>query len=352
MTDQTIHLPKPTPHPEPAASPGGLRGLLTRLLLAAADLYAGGVIAYLLLRVTVGDRFWLVSLAGTFLQWILLPGFVFLAILVAMKRWPRVAMALVPVVAFLGLYGGLLMPHPRPQTACAAEDGCQHLRVMTFNIASGAAPGESVLGAIQAADPDIVALEELVQSQIDVLDPALADEYPYRVHFPAVINGKGLWSRYPILDAEMRVFGSDNTQLVTTVDIDGTLVTVVAAHPPRPRLTLRGGYVFDSGVDEDYRQLAAIGAAGGPAILMGDFNNTDQSNNYRVMRQAGLTDVFRAAGSGLGDTFPARLWPLPPVRIDFIWVTDHFEPLHAAVGPDGGSDHYPVVADLVWQPGR
>lgn len=347
MTD-TLNIPAPTSPPDRAA-PGGLRGLLLRLFLAAADLYAGGVIVYLLLRVTVGDRFWPVALTGTVLQWILLPGFILLAVLVVMKRWPRVALALVPVVTFLGLYGGLLLPPLRPPTVCAANNGCQHLRVMTFNVAS-AAPGDRVLAAIRAADPDIVALEELVAPQIEILDPALADDYPYRVHHAGIVNGKGLWSRYPILDSDMRVFGTTNTQLIATVDIDGTPVTVVAAHPPRPRLSLRGGYIYDPGVDEDYRQLAAIGTAGGPAIIMGDFNNTDQSDNYRRMRQAGLTDAFRAAGSGFGATFPARLWPLPPVRIDFIFVTDDFTPVDAHVGPDGWSDHYPVVADLIWQP--
>lgn len=336
-----------TTHIQPIdAAPGGLRGVLLRLFLALTDLYAAAVIGYLALRLAVGDRFWPVSLAGTFLQWILLPGFVFLLILTLLRRWPRVALALVPAISFLVLYGGLLLPPLGPSPVCAADNGCTGLRVMTYNIASGA-PADGIERAIRQANPDIVALEEVVEPQSRYLDVALADLYPYRFFDPAVINGKGLLSRYPIQSADMRVFGSDNTQLVTTLDIDGLTVTVVAAHPPRPRLSLRG-YVFDEGAVDDYRQLAAIGAAGGPTIIMGDFNNTDQSDNYRIMRAAGLTDSFRAVGSGFGNTFPARLWPMPPVRIDFVWVTDHFEPQRAEVGPDGGSDHYPVVVDLSW----
>jgi vancomycin resistance protein VanJ len=40
---------------------------------------------------------------------------------------------------------------------------------------------------------------------------------------------------------------------------------------------------------------------------------------------------------------------VPLVRIDYVWYTDDFRATRAWVGPDAGSDHLPVLAELVWE---
>jgi vancomycin resistance protein VanJ len=86
---------------------------------------------------------------------------------------------------------------------------------------------------------------------------------------------------------------------------------------------------------------------------LGDFNTTDQTENYRLVAEQ-LTDVHWAVGRGFGFTFPdLRRYgadsPLigPVVRIDHIFVSQHFTPQEIHVIPSGhGSDHLPVVATL------
>ena len=83
-----------------------------------------------------------------------------------------------------------------------------------------------------------------------------------------------------------------------------------------------------------------------PVLLAGDFNMPADDS---VM--AGLHSAFRfgfeEAGWGYGYTRPT--W-LPWVRIDHILAGPGWEFTHCRVGPDLGSDHLPVFAELVVLP--
>jgi endonuclease/exonuclease/phosphatase family metal-dependent hydrolase len=98
--------------------------------------------------------------------------------------------------------------------------------------------------------------------------------------------------------------------------------------------------------------LAKMALGGEKTILLGDFNFTDQNQDYRVLTQAGLADAHRSGGWGLGLTYPKKGWSggvrLPLVRIDFVFLTGDICAQRAWVGEDGGSDHLPVLADVAW----
>jgi endonuclease/exonuclease/phosphatase (EEP) superfamily protein YafD len=91
--------------------------------------------------------------------------------------------------------------------------------------------------------------------------------------------------------------------------------------------------------------------ASSPSLLVGDFNKTPFSLLYQRLRRHGLLDAFQEVGCGFGFTFPVfgrflRL-PLPPlVRIDYIWHTPDLRAIRCRTGPDGGSDHLPLRAEL------
>jgi vancomycin resistance protein VanJ len=95
----------------------------------------------------------------------------------------------------------------------------------------------------------------------------------------------------------------------------------------------------------------------GPVILGGDFNTTDQSQTYHLVKRY-LANTHDDAGCGFGFTFPARsrhlgrlslfelLFP-PLLRIDHIFYSRHFTVLKSCTASDSvGSDHLPVVAEL------
>ena len=97
-----------------------------------------------------------------------------------------------------------------------------------------------------------------------------------------------------------------------------------------------------------------------PLILVGDFNMSDQSEDYRRVA-AFYTDTYREVGWGMGFTFPdftyaeavpnvlpAVSMPVRPlVRLDYIFHDEAFQALEARVLPSsGGSDHRPLFARL------
>jgi endonuclease/exonuclease/phosphatase family metal-dependent hydrolase len=228
---------------------------------------------------------------------------------------------------------------------------------MTYNLADGLVSPDSLVAVIRGSDPDIVALEELGEEQAVAISQDLSDIYPHQALYGYGIPGKGLLSRYPILDQELSYLQAQRLPYLRTVIAVDELggrgeaaeLTVIVAHPPPPGIGPRG-YTQHPFAAPEIASVARMAEEGEPSIVMGDFNLVDQDDNYRLLEEAGLRDAFRVAGWGLGATWPARgvgpLWPV--VRVDYVWYTSEFYATRAWVGPDAGSDHLPVLAELVW----
>jgi endonuclease/exonuclease/phosphatase (EEP) superfamily protein YafD len=103
---------------------------------------------------------------------------------------------------------------------------------------------------------------------------------------------------------------------------------------------------------EDYRgQESEVGGQRSeitgrlPVIVAGDFNMTPESVIYR-RRFGHLQNAFSTAGWGWGGTKFTRIHS---VRIDHVLADDHWQIARCEVGPDVGSDHRPVVAELLFR---
>lgn len=81
-----------------------------------------------------------------------------------------------------------------------------------------------------------------------------------------------------------------------------------------------------------------------PAVIVGDFNMPVDSAIYRRF-WAGFENAFSRAGLGFGATKQTRWFG---VRIDHVLVGPGWTSERAWVGPDLGSDHLPMIADLRW----
>jgi endonuclease/exonuclease/phosphatase (EEP) superfamily protein YafD len=331
---------------------------VSKLISAALELYLGSLILYFLLRLVSGDRLWPVALGGIFLPWLLLLCFPIVGWLIWRRRSVSAGLAGLLIAAFALLYGPLFLPRVRPAYACP---DCTHLRVMTFNLGAWLAEPEALVSIINDSGADLIAIQELGPDHAALLEISLLERYPYRVLNGNGIPGTGFLSRYPIMEWEefYLVDGSGLPHLCILLDVEGTPLTVISAHPPPPRLVGDPLGFYNTAIrSADIRALAALVPDDAPFLLVGDFNTTDQSDDYTVLRKAGLEDAYREAGWGLGLTFSkgwryawryAKTLPLGLLfRIDYIWHTDHFVVESAQVGPDAGSDHLPVIADLVW----
>ncbi|MBN2305515.1 MAG: endonuclease/exonuclease/phosphatase family protein [Anaerolineae bacterium] len=322
------------------------------LVQAGMVLYGLGISGYLLARVTVGERWNVIAFANNFVPWWALGCLVLAGIgLISRRRWVLIAVQLPGLIAFVVLYGGLLLPRG---SAASAGDG-PRLTVATYNTLSSTSDPARVVNVIAGLDADIVGLQELGPVHTDRIADELAEQYPYQSLHPALpVHGVGLLSRYPILEATaFEPVPGAMLHMRAVLDVDGVRLTVYVAHPPPPKqafspLTYNAEY-------RD-RQIAILRDDylthdTGPVIVMGDFNMTDQSDAYRALDRL-LDDAYREAGRGLGFTFPgsikSALVVMPPLlRIDYVWYNTYFVAVDAwKVNDSGTSDHYPVAAIL------
>ncbi|HEY7067780.1 MAG TPA: endonuclease/exonuclease/phosphatase family protein [Chloroflexota bacterium] len=330
---------------------------LVRFCLAAAALsYALGLGAYFAGLGAGLGRSGSLALLREFTLYLFLPLPALLAAALVLRARAALAVLLVPLGLFAWAYGPQFLPHAPP-----APDG-PRFRVMTFNTGGnvgGGAP-EPLLRAVQTAGPDLVALQEVPAATEDALPGALAATYPYHVGTTDTL----VLSRFPLEErGEFRL--QDGTYLAQQVAVavgDRTLLhTNVHVTRPAYRVRWRRGLVpmvrdfspgwRDAQVEE---LLARLSASQEPRLLTGDFNETEWSYPYERLRTL-LQDSFRDAGWGFGHTYPSHIgWlsrtiSVPLVRIDYVFHSAELTALHATVGPDGGSDHLPVVADLAFR---
>jgi endonuclease/exonuclease/phosphatase (EEP) superfamily protein YafD len=116
-------------------------------------------------------------------------------------------------------------------------------------------------------------------------------------------------------------------------------------------------YDFSKPSEEIQELITRIKQESLPVIVAGDFNLTDQSQDYHKLAQL-LQDSFKKSGWGFGFTWPTNWainnwiksskWKLslPLFRIDYLWHSNHWQTQSSRVIPSKISAHLPVISKL------
>ncbi len=280
-----------------------------------------------------------------------------LALALVLRARAALLFTALPLLVFVGYYGPRFWPQAPPAASASGA-----FRVLTFNTggnAGGGAPAP-LLRTIRAVDADVVALQEVPTPTLTDLRGELSAVYPYQLGSPDTMT----LSRFPLQPgAELRLGDSPYVGQQVRIDARGRAVVLTNVHVTRPvyRLQWRRGVVplvrgynpaeRDAQVAELVQRVRAVG---GPRLLTGDFNETEWSRPYELIA-AELEDSYRDAGRGFGNTYPSNVvwgswhFSLPLMRIDYVFHSAELVATRAVVGPDGGSDHLPVVAELAFR---
>ncbi len=319
------------------------RSRLRKILFTLVDLYAAGMIGYLVLRPINAIRWlWPVVAIGTFLHLVLLPAIPLFLLALLLKSWRSSVLLGIGAAAYLLQFGGLFLPGP------SRSNSTSQLTVMTYNTAQGRAEWDGLERAIRESGADIVAIQESVDEQVPLYRRDLSDLYPYQAFYDSGVDGIGMLSRFPFEEEGVQYLASWRAYLIADVEVGGRTLTVISAHPP---VMLFGPGGPAGGGRADYGMLADLAMERGNTIVAGDLNLTDQDEGYSTIIKRGLADARREVGFGFGLTFPTELntLKLPPlIRIDYILTTPDLQPIETWVGQDGGSDHLPVLATIGW----
>lgn len=215
------------------------------------------------------------------------------------------------------------------------------VRLATANLHKRNDDAPRVLRFVAEAAPDVLVLQELTPEWKSRLAP-LAQVYPHSVTVPREDGfGIALFSRYPIDAHEVLRFPDPSfPSIAARIDVAGRPLGIVGTHPPAPRnerLHRTRNRIFSH-----IAELAA--RSDEPLVVLGDLNCTPWAPSFRrFLREGGLSDT--SEGRRLSWSWPAGFWPLA-IPIDHALVTGDVRVVHRHMGPDIGSDHYPLVVDV------
>jgi endonuclease/exonuclease/phosphatase (EEP) superfamily protein YafD len=214
------------------------------------------------------------------------------------------------------------------------------LTVLAVNVQARNPESAALLEIIAREDPDVVLFIEFTKRWAERLAP-LASRYPHRYELPRDdAFGIALFSRHPLESAH-------EARLGTTDAIDARVAT------PRGTVRFIGVHLrppFTAGwAHERNSELLALAAHidgnDEPLVVAGDFNMSPYSPYLAsFLAVTGLRDA--RAEFGLGVTWPT-FFPLLGIPIDHCLVSNDLGVAQYRRLPAFGSDHYPVLAQLV-----
>lgn len=257
-------------------------------------------------------------------------------------RWVVVALAGLGInawwIAPLLPYASVAAPSVTPSVQAV-------LNLVVINVFSGNSTPERAVEFLRAADADVIIVAEVTHDWERRL-AALTATHPHQAVQSSAGNfGIALYSRYPLEDVKFLPLSEHNDAVTAQVNLPGADVRVLGAHPLPPLgpfSSLRNGQLkrlaeYASGYKE-------------PTVVAGDLNITPFSPYFdRLLTESELRDPRR--GQGLLTTWPSERWLLR-IPIDHCLVSESIV-ARLSVGPDVGSDHRPLIAELnVARPSR
>jgi vancomycin resistance protein VanJ len=299
---------------------------------------------------TLADHWWLATVLLFGPRWVLaLP---LVALIPAILLWDRRLLAPLVLAAWvvLGPVVGLRTGWRRLFVSPAPSD----LRVMTFNTEGGRAMSWAPGPVLDALGVEIAAFQECSGRLVDAIEAMTAWHTDAR-------GGACLVSRYPIRSVnamDRSAFqAARGAGLVVTyrLDVGGRDVYLTNVHLETPRagfeLLLAGKVSEVAPTLEGKSELRDIehrfarrwvDTLPSPRLVMGDFNSPPESPMYR-QHWSGWQNAFSLTGIGLGGS---RVNGWIRARIDHVLADTSWTVVRAYLGPDLGSDHLPMLAEL------
>ncbi len=230
------------------------------------------------------------------------------------------------------------------------------LKIMTYNIRHGTDAGdrnhlEQIAVWLKCADMDFVGLQEVDSvcersgkiNQAEYLAAKTGMFYTFVRHFDfqGGAYGIALLSRYPLQNIKTYNLPVDTSSATRSVGF----FTADAKVP-------RKGAVRLAVVHMDYRSQASrinqahiigkiLSQSRVPTVLMGDMNSSPGKEEIAVLmkklKDGSICDCF---------TFPSDR---PDRKIDYIMVSNHFQPVKSVSASSEFSDHLPLTTIVEWK---
>jgi endonuclease/exonuclease/phosphatase (EEP) superfamily protein YafD len=350
----------------PAGAPAKLSSwrIIGGSIAATSWAYAVLIAGMAIMLRSLGDRWWLATVIMYGPRW---PWGLPLIVLVPLALWLRrrhLVLLGATACLFVGPIMGLCVPWPR--SSAPASEG--RLRILTLNL-QGQQIDRGVLAAyLRAAEPDVLMFQEYSLRGNPPSDVLIEVDLKRAGWYVKTTENLLVASQYPILGYSP-LHAKDVCREVTPprkgsplsvvckIETPWRVIQVFNFHGSSPRSGLeallrdgRSGLPTMASITA-LRCAEAKGISGlarrssEPTIVAGDFNLVAESVIFRNFWST-FRDAFSEAGFGFGAT---KFEPLFGARIDHILVDANWTVHRCWVGPDLGSDHRPLLADVSLQ---
>lgn len=336
-------------------------------------------------------RFWFVgffTLASFYLLLVLIGFIVF-------WLFAKPKIALISVISIALAWSPLRELFRIKSSAFTIEKKSSTLRVMSWNVAhfdisehdKRPEVKQQMLNLINRYEPDVACFQEMVGSDSfpnainyvpDIAKAIRMPYYFYSYNWKLDYNGDHhfgiiIFSRYPFASKHTLSYAPGNYNSIfqyTDVVANTDTFRVFNLHLQSLKFTPENlEYLnepsieegknlkksmsvlkkFKSGFIERQEQSGhirkAIGESPYPTIVCGDFNDVPNSYAYSTIGK-GMKNAFTEKGSGIGRTFSGIA---PTLRIDNIFADKHFDVEQYACVAKKMSDHFPIIADVVYK---
>lgn len=228
-------------------------------------------------------------------------------------------------------------------------DRSKTLSIYSANVFQKNQKHQPLLNQIKNRNPDIILLMETDKIWKDAVHPVLKNQYPYQLLKPLDNTyGMLLYSRLPLSNASIRhLVDKDIPSMEAQVTLEsGDLIQLYAIHPTPP---MPQHNPMSSDRDTEMMRTAlTVSNREMPVIVLGDFNDVAWSRTTSLFRKVSrLLDP--RIGRGFYNTFNAQniimRWPL-----DHLFVSQEFRTQSIARMESINSDHFPVYAEMTFEP--
>lgn len=214
------------------------------------------------------------------------------------------------------------------------------MRVVQMNLRFNNQESDRAIAVLKSARADILLLQEVTRTTERVMS-AFKASHPYQVSCQKRgVGSVAIVSRYPFADETSqkcaRFFGYASAKIL----INGQKIALASFHSRWPWPSRQATQITQ--LESEFEQLSP------PLILAGDFNAAPWS--AAVRRVVDITDTRIVPGLKLTWAprfveFKTTIGALLP--IDHILVSSTFWVQSRKVLDDGGSDHFPVLTELI-----
>jgi endonuclease/exonuclease/phosphatase (EEP) superfamily protein YafD len=286
---------------------------------------------------SLGAWYWLLDLCSHFRCYYF--GF---GVLCLVGMWRRKQSKWKWCLSFVLMWNGLLIAPYLTMHATEPPSDVTPISIVSLNVHTKNQNKKAVIDYLRKQKPDLIVVMEIDVDWAVALKE-LDDLYPHRLMNPRPDNfGIGLMSMWPLSRPRVMDFAdNDLPSIVATIQHDSSPLQIIATHPLPPIGSSRAAER-----DQQLRKVALFAKSSTiPCLVAGDFNATPWSAAFREFATlSGLKDS--ALGRGVQASWNARAWFMR-IPIDHVFVPQEALVIHRAIGPDVGSDHFPVEATIV-----